>query len=118
MRCSYCGKRAYSDYCVQHKPRKPIRKRGKKTLEYEAWRDAVAKPYLDEHFGKICAACGGARCHNKLLDVDHIQNRGSSPQAKMDLGNVQYLGRFPCHYEKTNNIREENNVLDKSTKLV
>lgn len=22
--CTVCGKRAYSDYCVQHKPRKPI----------------------------------------------------------------------------------------------
>lgn len=28
--CLICGKRAYSDYCVQHKPRKPIQSRSVK----------------------------------------------------------------------------------------
>lgn len=50
MHCVVCGKRAYSEYCVAHKPRKPIvtRKlpkkigeRGKKLATYvEAWKQA------------------------------------------------------------------------------
>lgn len=100
--CKVCGKRAYSDYCFQHKPRKPINQRGKRTLEYEEWRDTVARPYLIQKFGNKCADCSGSRCGNKQLDVDHKKKRGSNPALKMDLNNVQLLGRFPCHYEKDN----------------
>jgi len=100
--CSVCGKRSYSDYCFQHKPRKRIDQKGKKTLEYEEWRDTVAIPYLTKHFGKVCALCGGERCKNRQLDVDHKLKRGSNPALKMDLNNVQFAGRYPCHYEKDN----------------
>lgn len=102
--CVVCGKRAYSDYCVAHKPRKHINQRGKRTQEYEDWRDTIAIPYLDEKYGRVCFACGGARCGNKQLDVDHELNRGSHPHLKMNLQNVRYLGRYPCHVEKTNAI--------------
>lgn len=119
MNCIVCGKRAYSEYCMQHKPRKPIPKRGKKAIKYNDWVKSTAIPYLDETYGRICAACGGSRCGNRQLDIDHKLNRGSHPELVMDLTNVQYLGRFPCHYEKTNNINKEvDNELDKSTKLV
>lgn len=107
MNCLYCGKRAYSEYCVAHKPKKPITKKGKRTLEYENWRDNTARPYLMKNFGAVCAACQGSRCHNKQLDIDHIKKRGSSIHLKMDLDNVQFLGRFPCHYEKDNGISRE-----------
>lgn len=100
--CSVCGKRSYSDYCFQHKPRKPITQRGKKTIEYEHWRDTVARPYLIARYGLRCALCSGIRCGNKQLDVDHKKKRGSNPALKMDLNNVQLVGRFPCHYEKDN----------------
>lgn len=81
-----------------------IRKKGRRTLEYEKWRDEIARPYLDEKFGKVCAACKGARCGNKQLDIDHIKGRGAHPELKMSLDNVQYLGRFPCHVDKTNGV--------------
>lgn len=100
--CIVCGNRAYSDYCFQHKPKKRITQKGRATIEYEEWRDTVAIPYLNKHFGRVCAACGGERCHNRQLDVDHKIKRGSRADLKMDLNNVQYLGRFPCHFEKDN----------------
>lgn len=101
-KCLVCGKRAYSDYCFQHKPKKRIAQKGAKTEAYEEWRDNVAIPYLDRTTGRVCQACFGSRCRNRQLDVDHIKKRGSSPDLKMSLDNVQYLGRFPCHYEKDN----------------
>jgi len=104
--CSVCGKRAYSDYCVQHKPRKPIKQKGKRTIVIDEWVDKVARPYLDKNFGRVCAACAGTRCFNQQLDVDHIKNKGSHPELAMVLSNVQYPGRFPCHFEKTNNIKK------------
>lgn len=100
--CQVCGKRAYSDYCFQHKPRKRIAQKGRKTEAYETWRDEIARPYLIKTFGAVCAACGGLRCKNKQLDVDHKLKRGSRPDLKMSLDNVQLLGRYPCHWEKDN----------------
>lgn len=94
--CLFCGKRAYSDYCVAHRPRKPIRKVGRKELVYRAWRDSVAIPHLDKKYGRKCVNCGAT----SMLDVDHIKGRGSHPHLKMELTNVQYLCRN-CHITKT-----------------
>lgn len=102
--CQKCGKRCYGDFCFIHKPRKQIKQKGKQSIRYEEWRDNIAIPFLDKTYGRICNACKGARCGNRQLDVDHILNRGSHPQLKMSLDNVQYLGRFPCHSEKTDRI--------------
>ena len=102
--CEICHKKAYSDRCMQHKQRKPINQKGKKSLELDAWVRDVARPYLDEKYGRVCAACGGERCGNKQLDVDHIKNKGSNYHLRMVLSNVQYLGRWPCHREKTDNV--------------
>ena len=85
---------------------KPIRKKGKRTLEYERWKKEVAIPYLDQTTGRVCQACFGERCGNQQLDVDHILNRGSHPALRMNLDNVQYLGRYPCHIEKTDGIKQ------------
>lgn len=104
--CTICGKRAYSDYCVTHKPRKPITQRGKRTIEYETWRDTIARPFLDS-LGRQCAICGSIN----NLQIDHILNRGSRPDLKMSLSNVQYLCDGPpnwCHTKKTNHqLKEE-----------
>jgi hypothetical protein len=96
------NKTTKGDLCFYHRPRKPINQRGKKTIEYEEWRDTVARPYLIKTFGNQCAECKGVRCGNKQLDVDHKKKRGSNPHLKMDLKNVQLLGRYPCHFEKDN----------------
>lgn len=100
--CIVCNKRAYSDYCVQHKPRKPIAKRGKRTIEYEHWRDTVAKPHLDSTTGRICQVLG---CNvTEYLEVDHIATRGSRADLKMNTGNVRYLCH-PHHREITDGAR-------------
>ena len=91
MQCLICQKRSYSDYCVQHKPRKRINPMGKRTLEYNEWRDTVAIPYLDATYGRICAT---PDCMvTTKLDVQHKQKRGSHPELKMNLNNVEYLCR-------------------------
>ena len=98
-RCSSCLLKRQN--AKPRKLQKPIRQKGKFTLKYEKWRDTVARPYLIAKYGEVCAACGGARCGNRQLDVDHIKGRGSHPHLRMELSNVQLLGRDPCHREKT-----------------
>ena len=103
--CLRCDARCYGDYCFRHKPRKPIQqrkpipKKGKRQIAYEEWRDTVAKPYLDRVFGHQCVDCGATT----ELHVDHIKNRGSHIELKMELSNVQYLC-WDCHYMKTNHL--------------
>lgn len=99
--CIICGSRCYGDFCVTHKPRKAIKKKGKQTLAYEAWRDKIAIPYLDNKFGRKCVECGATG----EMDVDHIKNRGSHYDLRMNLENVQYLCRN-CHRRKTDNVNK------------
>jgi hypothetical protein len=89
MNCTVCNKRSYSEYCVSHKPRKPIavtsvpkrskwpKQIGKGTQKYNEWRDTVARPYLIAQFGRL----------------------------KMILSNVQLICR-PHHRQKTDNVKE------------
>lgn len=82
--------------------KKRMNKKGRQQLEYEKWRDGVAKPFLDETFGRVCSTPGCEATEG--LQVDHIKNRGSRADLKMDLENVQYLCAYPCHYNKTYHI--------------
>ena len=82
---------------------KPSRQSLLKRRQYENWRDKVAKPYLDEKYGRICRKCGKSNCDScerGVLEVDHIIGRAARPDLKMSLENVQYLCR-ECHYQKT-----------------
>jgi 5-methylcytosine-specific restriction endonuclease McrA len=96
MSCIKCGKRAYSEFCVAHKPRKPIKQIGKRTVAYNKWRNEIAKPFLDDNFGHVCSNCQAT----EGLEVDHILTRGSRADLKMNLTNVQWLCG-PCHRKKT-----------------
>lgn len=116
-----CVNNSYGEYCWRHKPRKPIsritrpKQKGK---EYERWRkfrEEVAIPYMDEHYGHHCRCCGRS---DVPLDIDHIQGKGARPELKYQLSNLQYLDRI-CHYWKTNypdkicpHVMIEENVLD------
>ena len=99
--CSYCGWVGhYKTFCPR-KPNKPIkvnkrpRQIGKGTIKYNAWRDGVAKPYLDKTFGHTCKDCGlGGE-----LDVCHFETRGGHANKKMQLSNVYYLHRA-CHQKE------------------
>lgn len=80
------------------KPRKPINKRGKHAKLWQGFRDTVAKPYLDKKYGHVCSVKGCMETEN--LDVDHIKGRGSNPQLRYDVKNMQYLCRSH-HIKKT-----------------
>lgn len=87
-RCFDCTKRAY----------RPIAKKGRETRLYETFRDKVAKPYLDNKYGHICAVRG---CEvTEGLEVDHKKTRGAHHELKFDVKNLQYLC-FTHHRLKT-----------------
>lgn len=46
-----------------------------------------------------CQACGGTRCHNNNLEIDHII--GLAEGGTNNDANLQTLGAWPCHSEKT-----------------
>lgn len=78
------------------KKRKRITRYGKKAREYSEWRDEVAIPHLIAKDGRKCALCGSTG----KLDVQHKQKRGSHPELKMSLDNVEFLCRT-CHIKVT-----------------
>ena len=87
------------------KPRKPIQARGKRSKKWDAFRDKVARPYLDKTQGLVCVDCrklppmrddGTYMRH----DVDHIKGRGSHPELAFDVTNMVYRCRS-CHIKKT-----------------
>lgn len=88
--CQVC---AFNKY---NKPNKPITKIGKRTKEYDKWRREVAIPYLDEKFGRLCVYCGAT----ERLDINHIKTRGSRPDLKMEITNIEYACRL-CHTKLT-----------------
>ncbi len=98
--------------CREHaiQAAKPIAQRGKKTIQYERWRDTIARPHLIRVYGNICQECkrparsyydeetGETKTEN--LDVAHIKGRGSNHALKMVITNVRLLCR-PCHRLET-----------------
>lgn len=105
--CIVCGARAYSDYCFRHKPRKPIetkkriRQQSDKELEYQKWKEEVARPFLIARDGNLCSCCGRDAYPGEKLDIEHTLGKGSHPSQKRDLNNLTLMCRFPCHRNKT-----------------
>lgn len=83
--------------------RKAIAKVSSKERDYKKWLEEIARPFLIEIDGNYCACCGRPARIKEKLDIDHIQNKGSRPDLKKDLNNLQLLCRFPCHRNKTDN---------------
>lgn len=86
---------------------KPIKQKGRETLEYERWRDEIARPHCIERDGELCQLCFGERCGNQQLDLAHIDGRGAHHEKKRNLANVRLVGRYPCHYNETNHLDED-----------
>lgn len=103
MVCRVCHKRAYSDYCVRHKPRKPITQRGKQYKKYQSFKTLQAHPYLTEKYGRVCSVIG---CMESEVDIDHIEERGSRPDLKYELTNLRYVCR-PHHRLITDGVKME-----------
>lgn len=88
------------------KKQKPIRQVGKETQQYNTWRDVVARPYLEQRFGRACALCKKPAPVNPETGiegwhhVDHIKKRGSHIKYKYDVHNVRFLCA-ECHTKET-----------------
>lgn len=105
--CKSCGGEWHTAFNCPLRPRKgfvnkvklmkPI---GRQGLKYNQFRNNVAYPYLVEKYGEQCNSCGRS---DLPLDVDHIKKRGSRPDLKYDLNNLQLLCRS-CHAKKDNEI--------------
>lgn len=108
--CSVCSSKFHTSFNCPRRFRKPINTLGRRGMAYRKWRDEVAIPYLKEQFGYVCNGCQGQKCGNKYLEVDHILNRGSNPHLIMELSNIQFLGRYPCHIEKTNRAKRGSTI--------
>ena len=121
--CTVCGKRAYSNYCFQHKKRKPIeikkriRQVSDKQSKYHRWLEDFARPALIARDGNNCSCCGRAarQSEEKLekLDIEHTLNKGSHPSLKQDMNNLTLMCRYPCHYNKTNHIECNHSIVVK-----
>lgn len=94
--CQVCGSDKHTKtFCFYAKKKKP-NQLGRRGNEYIEWRDNIAIPHLDSTYGHKCASCGvGGK-----LDVQHIKKRGSHPELRMELSNVEYLCRS-CHIKAT-----------------
>lgn len=99
--CLRCGKRCYGDFCFQHKSRKAIPKQSAKEIEYQTWKEEVARPHLIWRDGNKCFCCGRAAYPNEKLDIEHKLGKGTRPDLKRVLRNLRLFCRFPCHAAKT-----------------
>ncbi len=80
---------------------KPIRKVSPKQVSYERWLIKEARPTVIKRDGDVCRCC--QRVHYPH-DLDHVDGKGHNPSRKRDITNLQILGRFPCHRNKTDHI--------------
>lgn len=81
-----------------------MQKQSAKEIEYQIWKEEIARPYLIERDGNKCDCCNRRARYEEKLDIDHIKNKGSHPELKRRMDNLQLLCRFPCHFNKTNHI--------------
>lgn len=85
----------------EKKKPKPIKKVSKKQSEYETWLIKVARPAVIERDGDYCRCCLMVHYPH---DLDHVDGKGHNPSRKRDITNLQLLGRFPCHRNKTDRL--------------
>lgn len=108
--CVVCGVRAYSSRCFRHKAKKPLqslrkpRRQSAKELEYQVWKETVARPFIIERDENKCQCCGQYARFGEKLDIDHVVGKGADASGKRDVDNMQLLCRFPCHRRKTDRL--------------
>ena len=92
--CSYCGKRSYGEFCVQHKPRKPL-KAGKHTIKDRVENKKFRESKVNHQGYLICENCGSWAGS----DADHIIKKSVRPDLRYDETNKSVLCR-QCHISK------------------
>lgn len=90
-------------YKCPENPKKPqsINRVSIKQLGYELWLKRVAGPHITARDGYSCVCCGTTE---GKLDIEHKLGKGSHPELKRTLKNLQWMCRFPCHRNKTDNV--------------
>lgn len=100
--CQVCGERGHSKfYCRKRVYR--VKQVSDKQTEYNIWLEDVARPALITRDGNICNCCKRKPSYEAKLDIDHVIGKGTRPDLKRNLDNLQLLCRFPCHRNKTDN---------------
>lgn len=107
--CKICGKKMLAYNTIQNKCRectlknaKPIPQRGKQAKLWETFRDQIARPYLDKKYGHVCNELSCTQ--TSALTVDHVLGRGSHPELRLEVTNMQYLC-FTHHRQKTDGVK-------------
>ena len=121
--CLTCGKRSYSDYCMQHKPKKPIKSRSvkpkavkakttkpkaKKRSWYVNKLDKLYSEYIrlsksDDNGIATCVTCGN-KAHWKEMQNGHFISRGKYP-TRWDVYNC-HIQDYRCNVALNGNYIE------------
>ena len=72
-----------------------------KEQEYQYWKENTARQAVIERDGNHCQCCLRPAYESEKLDIDHVLSKGSRPDLKRSIDNMQLLCRWPCHRNKT-----------------
>ena len=105
MNCKTCGKSAESEYCFQHKPRKPLAQtRMTSTATKSKNIDEMRNFFLDiwktrqDHKCENCKKWLGNEPLTYMFD--HVLEKSKYPDLKYEEENIMYLC-LHCHDKKT-----------------
>ena len=108
MKCKTCGKNADSEYCFQHKPRKPLaRSKGSKVVKNASSDGFISD--MNVFFLQIwnkrkkhdCENCGKWLGNEPLSYMfDHLLEKSKYPELKYEEDNICLLC-LNCHDDKT-----------------
>ena len=76
-----------------------ISRYGHRAQDQAKWIKEIGRPELIRRYGEVCNCCG---THDDLT-VDHIKTKGSRPDLKKNIDNLQFLC-FVCHRNKTDHL--------------
>lgn len=102
--CAVCGSPwHYKTFCPYNKKKRP-KLQSDKELDYQEWKETVARPAIIRRDGNWCFCCGRPARPSERLDLEHTQPKGSHPELKRQLTNLRLFCRYPCHFNKTNHL--------------
>jgi len=96
--CTYpdCMRGCYGEFCLMHKPRKPIPQKGKYAKRWDDFRLDWLKRHKQATF--ICGICG-LPVKREVVTLDHIRNRSANPELRYEDSNIQ-AAHLSCNLEK------------------
>lgn len=96
--CTYkdCTRNCYGEFCLMHKPRKPLNQRGKHAIRWQDFRLQWLKDHSDEVF--TCGICG-LPVAREVVTLDHIKPRSGNPELRYTDSNIQ-PSHLKCNLQK------------------